>query len=201
MILLVCAVARELSWFEVPEGCRVLVTGVGPVESAINVTRMLTQGSYSAVINAGIAGALPGVAEVGDAVVVRDEFMELDIETGEPIALPDRMRVPDTARSDRNVVATVMKLGFKAARGVTVSRVTASDSTAHRLAALGAQVESMEGFAVLRAAELLGVPAIEVRGISNIVGNRERSHWSFSSGIEGLKTILGATIDVLRTPA
>ncbi|MDE2481193.1 MAG: futalosine hydrolase [bacterium] len=198
MILLVCAVARELSWLEVPEGFRVLVTGVGPVEAAINTTRALMRDTYTAVVNAGIAGALPGVANVGEAVVVRDEFMELDVETGEPIVLPDRMRVPDTARSDRNLVTAVTRLGFKAARGVTVSRVTASDATGHRLSALGAQVESMEGFSVLRAAELLGIPAIEVRGISNIVGNRERSRWSFSSGIEGLKPILTATIDALR---
>ena len=201
MILLVCAVARELSWLEVPEGFKLLVAGVGPVEAAINVTRALMQEQYTTVVNAGIAGALPGVANVGESVVVRDEFMELDIETGEPIALPDRMRVPDTARSDRNLVAAVTRLGFKPVRGVTVSRVTASDATGHRLSALGAQVETMEGFAVLRAAEALGVPAIEVRGISNIVGARERSRWSFSSGVEGLKPVLTATIDALRPPA
>ena len=200
MILLVCAVTRELSWLDIPDGFKVLVAGVGPVEAAVNVTRALAQEQYTAVVNAGIAGALPGVADVGEAVVVRDEFMELDVETGEPISLPDRMRVPDTARSDRTLVAAITRAGYRAVRGVTVSRVTASDSTAHRLSALGAQVESMEGFAVLRAAELLGVPAIEVRGISNIVGNRERSRWSFSSGVEGLKGVLTATIDLLRTP-
>jgi nucleoside phosphorylase len=35
----------------------------------------------------------------------------------------------------------------------------------------------MEGFAVLRAAALAGVPAIEVRAISNAIEEADRSRW------------------------
>jgi nucleoside phosphorylase len=42
-------------------------------------------------------------------------------------------------------------------------------------------VEAMEGFAVLRAAELAGVPAIEIRAISNEIEEPDRARWQFAA--------------------
>jgi futalosine hydrolase len=197
MILVVCAVAQETAFLSPRPDVDVLVTGVGVVDAAARVARALAAKTYDFVINAGIAGALPGVARVGDGVVVAEEFLELNLETGAPIALPDGLRVADAVYCLEPVVGALQKRGFPAVRGVTVSRVTATDETAQRLLDLGAQVESMEGFAVLRAAELAGARAIEVRGISNIVGDRAKSEWSFASGIKGLERVLAATLEIL----
>jgi len=82
-------------------------------------------------------------------------------------------------------------------RGVTVARVTSSEETATRLARdLDAQVESMEGFAALRAAQRAGVPAIELRGISNRCGLRSASNWDFAAGVAGLRGILEAFFEL-----
>ncbi len=187
MVLIVCAVAKELAWFAPPNDVEVLVCGVGPVEAAARVARALAHGRYTMVVNAGIAGAFPGVAPVGQGVVVAHEALELDIESGEPLALPNGERTIRRADSDPALVAALVECGIPAVRGITVARVTATDATAARLASLGAQVESMEGFAVLRAAEIAGVAAVEIRGISNIVGDRARSGWNFEAGIAGLR--------------
>ena len=40
-------------------------------------------------------------------------------------------------------------------------------------------VEAMEGFGVLRAAALAGIPAVELRAVSNLVGEADRSRWRF----------------------
>jgi futalosine hydrolase len=194
MILIVCAVAKELAFLTPQPHVEVLVVGVGPVEAAAQVSRALALGRYDLVINAGIAGAIPGCAEVGDGVVVADEIFELDLETGHPIALPDGLHVHDSVASDLALTDRIVELGFRALRGATVGRVTATDETAGRLAALGAQVESMEGFAVLRAAEIAGVRAVEIRGISNRVGDRAKSGWNFSAGVEGLERIMNALL-------
>jgi futalosine hydrolase len=175
----------------------VLVTGVGLVDAAARVARALATKRYDVVVNAGIAGALPGVADVGDGVVVAEEFLELNLETGTPIALPDGLRVADAVYCNESLVGALNQRGFSSVRGVTVSRVTATDETAQRLSGLGAQVESMEGFAVLRAAELAGVRALELRGISNIVGDRANSRWSFASGVNGLERVLNAALETL----
>jgi nucleoside phosphorylase len=42
-------------------------------------------------------------------------------------------------------------------------------------------VEAMEGYAVLRAAQMAGVPAIEVRIISNEIEQEDRTLWQFEA--------------------
>ena len=54
----------------------------------------------------------------------------------------------------------------------------------------------MEGFAVLRAASIAGVPAIQLRGISNIAGPPERAGWDFAAGSRALRTMLEAFLNV-----
>ena len=197
MILIACAVGKELEFFKPQPHVEMLVTGIGPVESAAAVSRALAQSTYDLVISAGIAGAFDGAAEIGEGVVVADEFLQLDLETNAPLSLPEGLRVIDRAGSDLVLVDRLVELGFRSVRGVTVTRVTATDGTASTLAALGVGVETMEGFAVLRAAEIAGVPAVEVRGISNIVCDRARSRWDFAAGVRGAETILNAMLSLL----
>jgi futalosine hydrolase len=199
MILLVCAVPAEIAWLGARAGVETLVAGIGPVEAAASVAGALARRRYDVVIDTGIAGAFRGTFAIGDAVVVGDERFELDRETGEPIASSDGARVEDRARSDAALVEALTALGFPRASGITVARPTSTDRTAQRLRALGAEVESMEGFAVLRAAAIAGVPAIEVRGISNFSGDRAASEWDFEAGLRGLRRVLNASLEILHT--
>jgi futalosine hydrolase len=192
VILLTSAVAEELAFWRARDDVEVLVTGVGPVEASCTVAAALARNRYELVINAGIAGAFEGAARIGDGVVVADDAIELALENGASLVLPQGVRLVDTAASDPQLVAALSARGFAALRGVTVARVTSSEATARRLRERGAQVESMEGFAVLRAAQLAGVPAIQVRGISNRCGERAASGWNFAAGLDGLRAILNA---------
>lgn len=200
MILVTCAVGKELAFLRPQPHVELLVTGVGPVEAAASISRALAQSTYDLVISAGIGGAFEGAAELGEGVVVTDEQLELDLETGVPISLPDGASVINRASSDLTLVDRLVELGFRAVRGITAARVTATDPSAARLAALGVGVETMEGFAALRAAEIAGVAAIEVRGISNIVCDRKNSRWDFAAGVQGVEKILTALL-ALVTPA
>jgi futalosine hydrolase len=139
VILIACAVGKELAFLRPQPHVELLVTGVGPVEAAAAVSRALAQSSYDLVISAGIAGAFEGAAEIGEGVVVADEIFELDLETAAPIALPDGARVIDRAASDIALVDRLIERGFRSVRGVTVPRVTATDGTAARLGAFGSK--------------------------------------------------------------
>jgi futalosine hydrolase len=196
VILLASAVEAELRFWREREGVERLVTGVGPVEASCTLAAALARGSYRLVVNAGIAGVFDGAAQIGDGVVVTDDTMELAQENGAPLALPDGIELVETARSSPGLVAQLQSLGFAALRGITVAHVTSSDTTARRWAERGAQVESMEGFAVLRAAERAGVPAIEVRGISNRCGDRAASGWDFAAGVAGLQRVVDALFEL-----
>jgi futalosine hydrolase len=197
VILLASAVEAELSFWRARDGVTTLATGVGPVEAACALAAELAQRPYRLVVNAGLAGAFDGAAAIGDGVIVAADCVELGLENGATLALPGGEKVIDEARSDAALVAGLRAKGFAALRGVTVSRVTSSAATARRLASeMGAQVESMEGFAALRAAERAGVAAVELRGISNRCGARKSSGWDFAAGIAGLRRILDAFFDL-----
>jgi futalosine hydrolase len=197
VILLAAAVEAELRFWRPREGVTTTITGVGPVEAACALAAALAQRRYRLVVNAGIGGVFEGAAAIGDGVVVVDDTMELDLETGVPLALPAGTLFADRAASDARLVRELRHRGFAALRGVTVGRVTSTEATAARLAReLGAQVESMEGFAVLRAAQRAGIAAIELRGISNRCGERASSGWDFGAGIAGLERIVDALFEL-----
>lgn len=197
MILLTCAVAEELSFFRSHDGIELLVTGVGPVEASCAIAGALALRKYRLVINAGLAGSFDARIVIGQGVVVGEDTMELGLEDGTGLTLPRNQAMVDRSQSDPNLVAQLHAKGFKVVRGLTVSRVTSSEPTASRLAGGGAQIESMEGFAALRAAERTGVPAIEVRGISNRCGPRDSSGWDFAAGRAGLQRISRALLEML----
>ncbi len=208
MILLAAACAQELAFWESRPDVELLVTGVGPVEAACAVTHALSQNRYRLVISAGIAGAFEGIAQIGAGVVVAQERFALTLESDVALALPAGERTHEVTSSDAHLVEAMRRRGCPIVCGVTVARVTATERTAQRLQKTGAQVETMEGFAVLRAAERAGVPAIELRGISNRVGDRERNEWDFSAGVAGLAHVLhqffalaGTTGDPLHAQA
>jgi futalosine hydrolase len=196
VILVVGATPQETAFLGDREGIELLVTGVGPVEAAARVARTLALHSYDLVVNAGIAGAYLRAAEIGEGVVVAEDRIELDLEVGAPLTLPSGTQVADRASSDAALVRRLVARGFRSVRGITVTRVTATEATAARLRVRGAEVESMEGFAVLRCAEEAGVRAVELRGISNYAGERSRSRWDFAAGTRGLARIIGALFEI-----
>jgi futalosine hydrolase len=73
----------------------------------------------------------------------------------------------------------------KCVRFVTVSTCTGTDAMARAIEArTGGAVENMEGAAVAHVAHLHGVPVGEVRGISNIVTNRDTSQWKLKNAAD-----------------
>ena len=162
-ILIVAATDAELC------GLAGLVCGVGPVEAAAATASALAAKRVDAILHIGIAGARrdSGIA-VGDIVVGREARYE-DLVTTRRLA-------PDAVHADERLVAAACEhLGMPAVVIGTTARVAGGICP----------VEAMEGFAVLRAAELAGVPAVEVRAISNHVED-ERSAWRMDVALEAL---------------
>ena len=59
-------------------------------------------------------------------------------------------------------------------------------------------VEAMEGFAVLRAARQAGVPAVELRAISNVVEEPDRARWDIQGGLDAIASAGRTALDALR---
>ena len=167
-LLVVAATERELAPVT---GARMLVCGVGPVEAAAATARALAEDSPDAVLHVGIAGArgLPPLS-----LVLGSEALYCDA-TG-PL-VPARV-LPDAGLVER------LRAVFPAAhvRPIgTSARVGGAD---------GVDVEAMEGFAILRACELAGVPAVELRVVSNEIDEPDRTRWRFEEAFATLAAAL-----------
>jgi futalosine hydrolase len=66
-------------------------------------------------------------------------------------------------------------------------------TSAHVGGTSACEVEAMEGFGVLRACALAGVPAVELRVVSNAIDEPDRAKWRFDEAFE----LLGAVLDRL----
>jgi futalosine hydrolase len=167
-VLVVGATEREVAPVE---GARTLVCGIGPVEAAAATARALAEERPTAVLHVGIAGArgLPPLSlVVGSEALYSDAAGPLVPARAHPNeALLARLRdgFPD---------AYVRPIGTSARVGGT-----------H-----GVDVEAMEGFAVLRACELAGVPAVEVRVIANEIDEPDRTQWHFEEAFALLAELL-----------
>ena len=169
MLLVVAATERELAF--VQGGADTFCCGIGPVEAALQTARALAERRPSSVLHIGIAGAR-GIEP--PALVLGSEAVYCDV-IDPSSSLPRVERVePDPAllAAARDAVPEARVLPI-----ATCGRVGGGTAC---------EVEAMEGFGVLRAAALAGVPAVELRAVSNAVGEPDRTRWRFDEAFAAL---------------
>jgi futalosine hydrolase len=166
-----------------------LVCGVGPVEAAASTARALALEPPTAVLHVGVAG---GSGLEPGTLVVGTESTYVDLSAAIPVVAhvaPDRALLDSVLAAAEGAVSAPI-LTSAAVGGM---RVPGTEGARHRVeGAAGARhrVEAMEGFAVLRACQLAGVPAVEVRAISNELGEENRSRWEIPRALEALADAL-----------
>ena len=176
MLLVVAATERELG---AVAGADTLPCGIGPVEAAAATARKLAEQRPAALLHVGIAGAR-GLA-VG-TTVVGTEAVYCDI--GAAIPVVDRV-APDAG------LLTAIRAAFPDLVALPIGTSARVGGTA-----AGLQVEAMEGFAVLRAAELARVPAVEVRVVANEIDEPDRTRWRVDDALATLAEVLPRLVAV-----
>lgn len=169
----------------------VLVSGIGPAAAAAATATALALGSYELVLSLGICGGFRGTAVPGD-LVVATELVAADLgadSTEGFLSMSALGWADDVAAVDPELVtAAAARLG-DAVTGpvVTVSTVTGTRDRADVLAErYGPVGEAMEGWGVLEGARPHGLPVLEVRTVSNVVGDRDTSSWDIPAAFAAL---------------
>jgi futalosine hydrolase len=165
-VLVIAATSHELAW--VDGHAPTLACGIGPVEAAAATAAALARARPGAVLHVGIAGGrglAVGTVAIGARAVYDDLAAAVRLERSVEPA-PELLAAARRALPDAPVVEIATSGGvFRSAE---------------------APVEAMEGFGVLRAAALAGVPAIELRAVSNAVGEDDRSRWDVAGALAAL---------------
>jgi nucleoside phosphorylase len=181
VLLVVAATAFEAELVDDGD-VTVAVCGIGPVEAALATAAALVEHRPHAVLQLGIAGAQtlpPGSLVLGSEAVYCD-------------VLDPEARI---ARVER--VAADPGLLERAQTALPSAQVLPIGTTARVGGGSHCEVEAMEGFGVLRAAALAGVPALELRAISNLVADTDRSLWRIEEALGALRAALPPLIGEL----
>jgi futalosine hydrolase len=167
-MLVVAATERELAHVH---GLEMVVCGIGPVEAALQTAIALAELKPDAVLHIGIAGAR-GIP--APALVLGSESVYCDVI--DPSSLLKRIvRIqPDPELFARVHAALPEAYVLPIA---TAGKVGAGTEC---------EVEAMEGFGVLRACALAGVPAVELRAVSNAPDEADRGTWSYEDAFAAL---------------
>jgi futalosine hydrolase len=185
----------------------VLVAGVGPIAAAANTAKELAGVKYDLVVSAGIGGGFPDRATVGSLVVASEIVAaDLGVETPEGYSSLDELGFGSTRiQVDANLLNNVTralraaKLSVYTGPVLTVSTVTGTAESATKLAdrVPGAAAEAMEGYGVAFAAHNMGIPVLEIRAISNLVGPRDRTSWRIGDALKVLTSASSVLGEVL----
>jgi futalosine hydrolase len=177
--LLACVATEFEGRLLVGAGLPVLVTGVGPVTAAIALTRHIEREPVDRIVVCGVGGAYPGSGlKVGEVACAESETYG-DLGAATPAGFLDMQALGfATVAGAFNTLELDLFPAERRVRFVTCSTCTGTDARAQELRErTGGAVESMEGAALVQVARTFGVPVGELRGISNPVGNRDRSAW------------------------
>jgi futalosine hydrolase len=177
-ILVVGATSRELAKPGTPAGWLTLLCGVGPVDAAASTAAAIARLRPAAILHVGIAGARRARAFAPAAFVVGSEARYCDL------TVPERL-------APRVVVAApaLVAAACRALPGAAVLPIGTSARVGGTSAHAGCDVEAMEGFAVLRAAQLAGIPAVEVRAVSNEIEEEDRARWHFDAAFAAVVAV------------
>lgn len=185
----------------------VLISGIGTTCTTFHLTNVLKDIQYQAVINIGIAGSLTHELKIGDVVnVISEEFADLGIEKEDEFLTLFETGFIDLDEfpfehgmlkaTDSNGI-----FGLRKVKGITTNKSLGSKSSIADInGKFNAQVESMEGAAVLYVCNWLGIPCYQIRAISNYVEPRDSEHWNIPLALENLKNSVLNVLKKLSVP-
>ena len=198
-ILLVAATDFEISGLESNDIFDVLIGGVGVPATIFNLQKKLvTNHNYSHILQIGFGG------------IHRDSLNTNNWHLGDLIAI-SKDAFGDIGALENNSFKTVTDMGLskqdnwivntnietlnskKLPVGTAVTCNTITDNN-HIISPLrnywNADIESMEGAAVHYVCNAYNMPFLQIRALTNIIGDRNKNNWKIKTATENIRLYL-----------
>jgi futalosine hydrolase len=181
-------------------------SGIGMLASSISLMKMFTQETPTLIIQVGIAGCFDKKIPLGKVFAVKNDFagdigvMEnkiwkdlFDMKFDKPNDPPyEKKSLPNPWLNQFNL----LKLPTK--KAVTVNTISTDKNQIELLSGrYKAVLESMEGASLHYMGRDLTIPFIQLRAVSNYVGERDKSKWKIKEAIYNLNETLLEYLDAL----
>ena len=182
-------------------------SGIGLLASSVSLMKMFVQETPSLIIQVGIAGCFDKKLPLGKVFAVKDDFagdigvmenkvwkdlfdLKLDKANDAPY---EKKSLPNPWLSQYNL----LKLPTK--KGVTVNTISTDKNKIDLYSGrYKATLESMEGAALHYMGRDLNIPFIQIRAVSNYVGERNKAKGNMQEAIYNLNETLLQYLDALN---
>jgi len=182
-------------------------SGIGLLASSVSLMKMFVQETPTLIIQVGIGGCFDKKIPLGKVFAIKDDFAGdigvhenktwkdlFDLKFDKPNDAPyEKKSLPNPWLSQYNL----LKLPTK--KGVSVNTITTDKS---KIALFNgrykATIESMEGAALHYIGRDLNIPFIQIRAVSNYIGERNKAKWKMKEAIYNLNETLLQYLDALH---
>lgn len=181
-------------------------SGVGMMATTFSLTKLIVDEKPDLIIQAGMAGCFDTGIPLGKIVVVEKEI-EGDVGVEENGKWRDLFNLklekpnyhPYSKKALPNPhIEKFNLLKLKAVTGITVNEVTTRKERIKQLVKkYDPVVESMEGAALHYVCRQTNTCFLQIRTISNYIGERDKSKWLIKESLNNLNTALLKYIDKL----
>jgi len=215
MILLVAATEKELqAYTEISQRAGdviTLVSGIGAVESTLNLSRFLStaQGAnVQKVIHFGVGGAFQGLGlDLLDICLAEKEILaDFGICWGERTEPFDflsqdtwQVKLDQQMLQQAGTILRQLEIPNHSGNFITVNGVSGHACRGNQFRdRYQAICENMEGFGVARVCQQFQVSCLEIRCISNMVEDRNRQAWKIPEACRALGTVVSDLVKELQ---
>lgn len=182
-------------------------SGVGLLISTFSIAELLIKNPPDLIIQIGIAGSFNPELPLGTVVVVKNELLGdtgvYEKETFKDIFdlhLADKNAFPFSDKKLANPwINQFTHMQLLQVNSVTVNEVTTNHTRINHLKQqYDCTIEGMEGAAFHYAALKTNTPFLQIRAISNPVGERDKTKWKIKEALQNLATSVFELVENLQ---
>jgi futalosine hydrolase len=212
-ILIAAATAKEIAPFldhyrnsNNMQPVDVLITGIGLTATAYHLTKQINLKRPDLVLQAGVAGCFNKQFPFGTVVAVKQDTIadESVIELKKLKTLFDLKLLPQNQFPFKKGwlvnpgTALIKKSKLKAVKGISVNQITTSKQMIRFYEKqFTPVVESMEGAALHYTCRMEKISFLQIRSVSNYIGERNKKNWDMQKSIINLNIELVKLIKML----
>jgi futalosine hydrolase len=206
-ILLTAATKQEVEPYTIKnKTIDLLITGVGVPSTLFQLQKAIFSLQPDIIIQAGVAGSFSKSLSLGQVVLVKqDAFGDIGMEENKeftPIFKSNFADANEFPFSDGWLINpsklfSVSKL--KNVKAITVNKVSDSEVQKNQsIIHFSPEIETMEGAAFHFIGLHQKIPFIQLRSISNTVGERDKSKWEIKESIGNLNKELKILVEQIK---
>ena len=207
--LLIAATAREIAPFllhyhntqeQLTPGRNidVLITGIGLTATAYHLTKQIHLKRPGLVIQAGVAGCFDDQWPLGSVLAIKQDTIADEsviemkkLKTLFDLELVPQDRFPYTKGWLLNNSEVLKKTKLPVVKGISVNQITTSKEMIRCYQkTFNPVTESMEGAALHYVCLEEKIPFVQIRSISNYIGERNKKKWNMNESIANLNSEL-----------